>query len=120
MKKLLAFILAFFPLFGLTQDNELLSLPWQRGPVIGTIGDKATINVPPGYMFLDAESTKIFDRMNGNPPVEGLYTIMPESGGWFGQFYFEDTGYIKDNEKIDPDDLLSSLKNGDKQGTRSV
>jgi uncharacterized membrane-anchored protein len=67
-------------------------------------------------MFLDAENTKIFDRINGNPPVEGFYTIMPESGGWFGQFYFEETGYIKDDEEIDPDNLLSSLKSSDKAG----
>ena len=116
MKKLVALILTLFPIALFSQDNELLSLPWQRGPVTATIGDKATVNIPPGYMFLDAENTKIFDRMNGNPPDEGFYTIMPESGGWFGQFYFEEAGYIKDDEEIDPDNLLSSIKSADKAG----
>lgn len=102
--------------FSQDQQTDIASLPWQRGPVVAKIGEMATINVPAGYMFLDAENTKIFDRINGNPPVEGFHTVMPETGAWFGQFYFDETGYVKDDEKLDPDDLLSSLKSSDKAG----
>lgn len=120
MKKFLLILLMacvnWVPPLALSQDQQrdIASLPWQLGPVVAKIGEMATINVPAGYMFLDAENTKIFDRINGNPPAEGFYTVMPESGGWFGQFYFEETGYVKDDETLDPDNLLSSLKSGDK------
>lgn len=95
-------------------QNEIANLPWQRGPVVAKIGDLATVNVPEGYMFLDPENTKKFLVLTGNLPQDDQYTIMPEQGGWFSQFSFSPDGYVKDDETIDADDLLSTLKSSDK------
>ena len=42
--------------------------------------------------------------------------IAPEDLSWFAVFYFEASGYVKDDEKIDPDALLEALKQGDERG----
>jgi uncharacterized membrane-anchored protein len=42
--------------------------------------------------------------------------VGPDSS-WFAIFFFEDSGYVKDDEKLDPDGLLESLKDGDQRGS---
>jgi uncharacterized membrane-anchored protein len=90
--------------------RELASLTWQRGPTVGRIGSLATIKVPEGQAFLDAPNTKRFLELNGNPPRESRYALVAEDFSWFAIFFFEDTGYVRDDEKLDPDALLKSLK----------
>jgi uncharacterized membrane-anchored protein len=80
MKNVLAMIFALIPIAVFSQENEFLNLPWQHGPVTATIGDKATIDVPRGYMFLDAENTKAFDRLNGNPRQKDITQSCPKRG----------------------------------------
>jgi len=66
--------------------------------------------------FLDEQNTKRFLELNGNPPDDRHYLIAPKSLEWFAVFSFNPSGYIKDDEKIDPDDLLKSLKDSDGPG----
>lgn len=114
---LLAFLLAW-PVFAPAQENptietELRKLAWQLGPVEAKIGDKATIKVPDGYLFLDAKNTSRFLELMGNPPRDGHYLLAPKTLAWFAVFSFDASGYVKDDEKIDPDALLKSLKEND-------
>ena len=92
---------------------ELRKLAWQEGPVEGRIGDKASIKVPAQYVFLDAANTRRFLELNGNPPADGHYLLAPKSLEWFAVFHFNPSGYVKDDEKIDPDGLLKTLKESD-------
>lgn len=93
--------------------QELKKLSWQEGPTEGRIGTKATIKVPAQYVFLDESNTRRFLELNGNPPANGHYLIAPKSLSWFAVFSFENSGYVKDDEKIDADGLLKSLKESD-------
>lgn len=93
--------------------QELGKLEWQKGPGSGRIAGKAEIAIAPNHVFLDAKNTRRFLELTGNPPRDGHYTYAPASLGWFAIFSFSDTGYVKDDEKIDPDDLLRSLKESD-------
>jgi uncharacterized membrane-anchored protein len=93
--------------------KELRKLAWQEGPTSGKIGSKATIKVPAQYVFLDESNTRRFLELNGNPPSNGHYLFAPKSLDWFAVFSFEDSGYVKDDEKIDADGLLKSLKESD-------
>ena len=68
------------------------------------------------YVFLDAQNTKRFLELNGNPPADRHYLIAPKSLSWFAVFFYDESGHIKDDEKIDPDDLLKTLKDSDVQG----
>jgi len=40
------------------QSNPLAELDWQIGPTQGSIGNKAKIHIPDGYVFLGKEDTK--------------------------------------------------------------
>jgi uncharacterized membrane-anchored protein len=117
MKKfLIALLLA--PLLALAQQrdptmDEIAKLNWVNGPATGTIGTKATIQVPKGYVFLGERDTRRFIELNGNPPSDNHYLIAPKDLNWFAVFHFNETGYVKDDEKIDPVQLLQQLKASD-------
>jgi len=96
--------------------QELQKLAWQKGPGEGIIGAQAKIRIPQGYAFLDEKNTRHFLELMGNPPRDGHTMIAPASLDWFAVFSFDAVGYVKDDEKIDPDALLDSLKKQDGPG----
>ena len=89
--------------------TELKKLNWQFNGA-GHIGPQATIQIPDGYVFLGASGTRRFLELNGNLPADNHYTIGPRNLGWFGVFAFEDSGYVPDSEKLNPNALLETLK----------
>lgn len=93
--------------------RELESLAWQKGPTSGAIAGKAQIAVAENHVFLDDKNTRRFLELTGNPPRDGHYIYAPASLAWFAVFSYSDTGYVKDDEKIEPDALLKSLKESD-------
>jgi uncharacterized membrane-anchored protein len=109
----LAFLFPFAVSAQNSAQDELRKLAWQAGPAEGRIGAQATINVPRGYVFLDEKNTSRFLQLAGNPPRDGHYLFAPEGLDWFAVFSFDSTGYVKDDEKIDPDALLKTLKDSD-------
>jgi len=78
-------------------------------------GNQASIQIPAGYVFLGASDTRRFLELNGNLPEDDSYTIGPKTLKWFGEFRFEDSGYVSDNEKLDPDSLLDTLKSHNRE-----
>jgi uncharacterized membrane-anchored protein len=96
--------------------QELQKLAWQRGPGEGAIAGKAKIRIPEGYAFLDDRNTRRFIELMGNPPRDNHYMIAPAALDWFAIFSFDPVGYVKDDEKIDADALLKSLKESDERG----
>lgn len=96
--------------------QELQKLAWQRGPGDGAIAGKAKIKIPDGFAFLDERNTRRFLELMGNPPRDGHYMIAPAKLDWFAVFSFDAIGYVKDDEKIDADALLKSLKDSDERG----
>ena len=93
--------------------RELESLAWQKGPGGGKIAGKAEIGIAENHVFLDEKNTRRFLELTGNPPRDGHYVYAPASLMWFAVFSYSDTGYIKDDEKIEPDALMKSLKDSD-------
>ena len=94
---------------------EIKALHWQESGK-GEIADKASVKIPSGYAFLgEADTSKLLQAF-GNPPSSDHLLIAPKSLDWFAVFSYDDTGYVKDDEKIDADDLLKSMQSGDKAG----
>ncbi len=94
-------------------DSAISNLPWQIGPSKGVIGGKAAINVPKGYAFLGAEGTRRLNDILQNPPTgSDEYTLAPKDLSWFSFFSYDEVGYVKDDETLDPDDILGSIKEG--------
>ena len=91
--------------------RELGKLAWQRGPTDARVGAVATLKVAEGQAFLDGPNTRRFLELNQNPPRDDHYTLA--GGRWFAVFHFENSGYVKDDEKLDADELLRTLQASD-------
>jgi uncharacterized membrane-anchored protein len=119
MRLLAALLLVSLSIPGFAQRDpagikeELGKLEWQKGPGNGKIASKAEIAIAPNHVFLDAKNTRRFLELTGNPPRDGHYTYAPASLAWFAIFSYSDTGYVKDDEKINAEDLLRNLKESD-------
>jgi len=93
--------------------SELLWLP--PGGT-GTLAGKATFKASSAYTFLNPADTDKFLKLNGNPPQGSSVTIAPTRGNWFGVLGFAPEGYVKDDESIDADALLKTLKSQNAAG----
>lgn len=95
------------------------SIKWQKGPATADLGNTAEIKLPEGYQFTGAEGGRIFEELNENPPSENLLGILApaDSLDWFVVFEYEETGYVKDDEKdkIDANAILGTIRQGTEQ-----
>jgi len=97
-------------------EDPVTQLAWQVGPTDGQITSRAHIKVPDGYAFLGPEDTRKLNEMMQNPPSDAdEYTLAPKDLSWMAFFTFDEVGYVKDDEKLDADDILSSIKDGTEQ-----
>lgn len=99
------------------ESDPIDELPWQPGPSKGRIGERATIDIPEGYAFLDAAGSRQLNDLLENPPTGfDEYTIAPLDTEWFAFFSFSEVGYVKDDETLDADSILASIREGTKRG----
>lgn len=97
------------------EEKAFAALPWQTGPGIGQLGARASIKIPAGYSFLGKEGTDKFNVLAHNlPDGKEWYLLAPDNGPWVAFFAFTETGYIKDDEKIDAAEILDSVREGTK------
>jgi uncharacterized membrane-anchored protein len=79
------------------------------------LGTVAKIKVPAGYLFADSEGARTaLERSQNIPSGDELGIIVPasEDESWWVLFEFNDTGFIKDDEKssLDAAKLLDSIQ----------
>ena len=101
------------------EGEAQITVDWVTGPSDADIGKMATIKLPEGYVFADGDDTRKIMEYYGNQITDReVGYIAPQDQSWFMVFEFEETGYIKDDEKedCDQDASLDSLKEGTKQG----
>ena len=89
-------------------NDAMTKLPWQQGPGQAALGDKATVALPPSTAFLPESGGSKFLELNGNLPAPGSSILM--ASDWFAVFSFAASGYVKDDETLDPDALLATFK----------
>lgn len=90
--------------------QEQVQFDWQVGPGEGAIGKRATIAIPDDYVFLDADETRRYVEWSENIPSDEEYLFGPTHDEWEAYFAFSEDGYIKDDEKLDADELLATLR----------
>jgi uncharacterized membrane-anchored protein len=95
---------------------KLRALDWVRGPRDITISGNSTLSLPQGYVYLDAANTKKFLELNENLGSGKEVMVAPESLGWSAYLHFKDEGYVKDDEKIDADAILNTLRANNQAG----
>jgi uncharacterized membrane-anchored protein len=84
-------------------NDGLESFPWQREGV-GKLGDRADIKIPDGFRFLPgAEASKLVEAMGNLTSRRELGLIGNSDMSWFVVFFFDDVGYVKDDEKDELD-----------------
>jgi uncharacterized membrane-anchored protein len=86
------------------------ALPWVNAPAKPAVTTRGSIALDPKTRYLDAKGTNQYLELTGNLPEEESYTIAAKSGNWFTVYSFNEIGYVKDDEKIDADALLKSLR----------
>ena len=94
-------------------ENPIAKLPWHSGPGSERIGSQAVIKTDAKLAFLDEASSRKFLELTGNIPEDGLYVLASTASDWWATFSFNPMGYVKDDDKIDADELLASIKSGD-------
>ncbi len=112
--------LALVPVFAMAdmtaeqRKAEFNKLDWHTGPRAESIAAKATLKTPSDKIqFLDDKNSRRFLELTGNLPEDGNYTILDMDGGWWATFSFDQSGYVKEGDKIDADALLKTLKDSD-------
>lgn len=94
-----------------SDKDPLADLQWQRGPMTFPLGSTGKINLPAKTEALSEEESNKFLKLTGNLPTQGLNII--NGGNWWATFEFDESGYVKDDGKIDADELLKELKASD-------
>jgi uncharacterized membrane-anchored protein len=94
-------------------QQKVRALHWVAGPKDLAALGSATFSVPEHYVFLDNADTKTFMVLNQNPPdPEDEQLFAPDDLHWFALIDFSADGYVKDDDKIDADAILSTIKAG--------
>jgi uncharacterized membrane-anchored protein len=96
-------------------------IKWQEGPSIGELGNVAKVRIPGGYVFADADDTRVIMEAMHNPPSgHELGFVASSTSNWYLVFEFDEVGFIKDDEKnsLDTDAMLSAIKKGNEAGNR--
>lgn len=97
----------------------MMSLDWIEGPKLVQVGKNASFYIPSEYVFLNPKDTETMMELFHNPKSSrSRYYFGPRNMRWFGLFSYEETGYIKDNEEIDANAVLESIKEGTEVGNK--
>lgn len=89
--------------------------PWEAGPKQVVLGNQVTVDLPAGYAYLPPEPSKKLLEANGsfgNDGVLGLFASTNPDENWFVVSSFDESGFIKDDEELDGDEILAELRDG--------
>ena len=115
----LFFVFSFLPFVASAAVNPddaadaIRALDWHVGPQTENVASKATLKTDSTLAFLDEGNSKKFLELTGNIPESGNFVLLSTKHNWWATFSFSPLGYVKDDEKIDPDALLQQLKDSD-------
>ncbi|MDQ9008564.1 DUF2167 domain-containing protein [Acinetobacter gerneri] len=88
-------------------------LAWQVGPKTEPIAKVATLKTLAGEGFLDEKNSDQFLELTDNLATGSTNILVAKDQNWWATFDFDESGYIKDDEKIDADALLKTIKDSD-------
>ena len=104
----------------LAMAQALEAMGWKRDGV-GELGDWAQVPIPSGYRFTGKSGTKQFLEFTENIPGGGeLGIIAPEEFDWWVLFEFDESGYVKDEDKdsLDAAAMLKSMQEGQEMANK--
>jgi uncharacterized membrane-anchored protein len=92
-------------------ESPFAKLAWQKGPTQVALGSRADVALAEHQAALPEADSGKFLELTGNLPSPGTQIVV--GGSWWATFEFDDSGYVKDDEKIDADALLKQIKDSD-------
>jgi len=96
---------------------QIRALNWHVGPSSEAVAGKATLKTPDNdTLFIDEANTKKFLQLTGNIPEDGNFVVLNKKDSWWATFSFSPMGYVKDDEKIDADAILKTIRDSDAAG----
>lgn len=99
---------------GAQEGDPLAQFKWQLEG-IGKLGSQAEISIPEGFRFLTgSEASKLIEAMGNLSSKEEVGLIGTGDLSWFVVFFFDDVGFVKDDEKdeLDADKMAESMREG--------
>ena len=100
-------------------------IAWIDGPTVGKLGRIAEIQVPEGYRFAGTRGAVRFLELTENiPSGRELGVLIPnvddDSQFWFVIFEFDESGYVKDEDKdeLDAARILSTITKGNEAANK--
>jgi uncharacterized membrane-anchored protein len=99
-------------------DEAVAKLDWVKGPTTVDVADNSKLVVPEGYAFLDQRNADKFLELTRNVPSGREVLVARQDLKWVAYLSFNDEGYVKDDEKIDADELLKALQEGAKEDNK--
>jgi len=94
---------------------------WKPGPVTVPLGHELTLAVPAEHAYLPpAQAAKLLAKMGSfhNDNLLGLVASQDDNADWFVTLRYEDEGYIKDDDKIDADEILTAIREGTEESNK--
>ena len=89
--------------------QKVRALHWVKGPAQVAVGGNSTLQLPEGYLYLDAANTAKYEELNENFSSGKEVFVAPKDLSWNAYLEFSDDGYVKDDEKIDAPAILKTL-----------
>jgi uncharacterized membrane-anchored protein len=89
-------------------------LPWKLGPTKIDLGHDLALDLKPEHRFLPpTEARAVLEKMGSfhNDNLLGLVASQADEE-WFATLRYEPEGYIKDDDRIDGDEILSAIREG--------
>ena len=91
--------------------RQIQALAWQKGPASTMLANRAQILILSSEGFLPEADASKFLTLTGNLP--SAHTAILASNRWWSTLDLGQSGYFKDDDKIEPDALLQQLKDSD-------
>ena len=100
--------------------DEGPGLPWRQGPSAVALGHGVKLDLPAGYLFLGQphagqEMVKMGNLYNDNllGLVVSAEDVPEDDDGYLISLRFDDEGHVKDDEKVDPGEILDAIREGE-------
>jgi uncharacterized membrane-anchored protein len=120
--------LAFLPFASAGAQHKSIFdiIPWTEGPTTGRLGLVAMLDVPEYCHFGDGKGARTFLEATQNTPGGNEVGVLlcsaagADSSLWFVVFSFDESGYVKDDEKatLNADKILKGLRDGQEEANK--
>lgn len=97
------------------EEAPVNGLHLQPGPTKIDLGHELELDLPEAYVFLGMpEAGKLLEKLGNlhNENLLGLVVNKGEADEWMVTLRYDEAGFIKDDEKIDAEELLTAIREG--------